>query len=198
MVYRLDNFTLLVVYEKGEGDLEKFFQFVVGRRHLCGCVCGITKQQRNSLDVEMVEEEIKPAPKKKKVKKVIPVGRNGLKKRRVVKSRMTTDAKGYMGSSSCFMLTANTELSPVFEEYSSYESVDEEQEETKPKKSDSKSSSKVKQEEEPDSAASTPQPEKPAIKAAGTKAKPTLKASNTKGQPKQKSLKNFFVAPKKT
>jgi DNA polymerase delta subunit 3 len=39
----------------------------------------------------------KPKPKKRREKKVIPVGRNGLKKKRVVKSRMTTDAKGYMG-----------------------------------------------------------------------------------------------------
>jgi len=35
-------------------------------------------------------------PKKRKPRKVVPVGRNGLKKRRVIKSRTTTDAKGYM------------------------------------------------------------------------------------------------------
>ena len=35
-------------------------------------------------------------PKKRKTRKIIPVGRNGLKKRRVVKSRTTTDVKGYM------------------------------------------------------------------------------------------------------
>lgn len=40
-------------------------------------------------------------PKKRKPRKVVPVGRNGLKKRRVVKSRTTTDAKGYMRTSSC-------------------------------------------------------------------------------------------------
>ncbi|KAL7282455.1 hypothetical protein ACG7TL_003926 [Trametes sanguinea] len=63
-------------------------------------------------DPEAGEEEvIKPKPKKKKEKKVIPVGRNGLKKKRVVKSRMTMDSKGYM----------------VTEDYSSYESVDEEE-----------------------------------------------------------------------
>ncbi|KAG8213483.1 DNA polymerase subunit Cdc27 [Butyriboletus roseoflavus] len=55
--------------------------------------------------------------KKKKPRKVVHVGRNGLKKRRVIKSRMTTDAKGYMQT----------------EDYSSYESVeDEEEAETKP------------------------------------------------------------------
>ena len=48
------------------------------------------------------------APKRKtqrKPKKEVPVGRNGLKKRRVVKSRMTTDEKGYFGASSvCFII----------------------------------------------------------------------------------------------
>lgn len=43
----------------------------------------------------------KPARKaQRKPKKEVPVGRNGLKKRRVVKSRMTTDDKGYFGASS--------------------------------------------------------------------------------------------------
>ncbi len=49
-------------------------------------------------DVDMADETA-PAPKKKrKEKKVIPVGRNGLKKKRVVKSRESIDAKGYMGT----------------------------------------------------------------------------------------------------
>ncbi|KAI0255089.1 DNA polymerase subunit Cdc27 [Lactifluus subvellereus] len=68
-------------------------------------------------DVEMEdrEPELAPAPARakkpqRKPKKEVPVGRNGLKKRRVVKSRMTTDDKGYF----------------VAEDYSSYESVDEE------------------------------------------------------------------------
>lgn len=46
-----------------------------------------------------VDEDDIPAGKpkrKRKEKKVIPVGRNGLKKRRFVKSRMTMDSKGYM------------------------------------------------------------------------------------------------------
>lgn len=34
----------------------------------------------------------------RKPKKEVPVGRNGLKKRRVIKSRMTTDDKGYFGA----------------------------------------------------------------------------------------------------
>ncbi|KAG2341908.1 hypothetical protein BDR05DRAFT_964981 [Suillus weaverae] len=60
---------------------------------------------------EEEEEHVKPQAKKRKSKKVVPVGRNGLKKRRVLKSRTTTDAKGYMQT----------------EDYSSYESVSEEE-----------------------------------------------------------------------
>lgn len=52
-------------------------------------------------DVAMEDDESDvPAEKpkrKKKERKVIPAGRNGLKKKRIMKSRMTTDAKGYMG-----------------------------------------------------------------------------------------------------
>lgn len=68
------------------------------------------------------EEDVKPQAKKRKSKKVVPVGRNGLKKRRVLKSRTATDAKGYMQT----------------EDYSSYESVSEEEavpEEAKKRKS---------------------------------------------------------------
>jgi DNA polymerase delta subunit 3 len=42
--------------------------------------------------------EVKPKKSQKKVKNVVPVGRNGLKKKRVVKSKMSLDAKGYMGA----------------------------------------------------------------------------------------------------
>lgn len=45
---------------------------------------------------EEEEEDVKPQAKKRKSRKVVPAGRNGLKKRRVLKSRTTTDAKGYM------------------------------------------------------------------------------------------------------
>ncbi|KAG1804438.1 DNA polymerase subunit Cdc27-domain-containing protein [Suillus subaureus] len=60
---------------------------------------------------EEEEEDVKPQAKKRKSKKVVPVGRNGLKKRRVLKSRTTTDAKGYMQT----------------EDHSSYESASEEE-----------------------------------------------------------------------
>ena len=49
------------------------------------------------------EPEPEPAPSRarkpqRKPKKQVPVGSNGLKKRRVVKSRMKTDDKGYFGA----------------------------------------------------------------------------------------------------
>ena len=59
------------------------------------------EEEESSEDAETVEMEDniapKPKPKKRREKKVVPVGSNGLKKKRVVKSRMTTDTKGYMG-----------------------------------------------------------------------------------------------------
>lgn len=61
------------------------------------------------VDVDMAaadeEPKIKPQLRKKKPKKVIPVGRNGLKKRRVEKSRTSFDEKGYMGTSLCFLIS---------------------------------------------------------------------------------------------
>ena len=60
----------------------------------------LVKEEEESTDeVEAKDDSIvpKPKPKKRREKKVVPVGRNGLKKKRVVKSRMTNDAKGYMG-----------------------------------------------------------------------------------------------------
>lgn len=51
-------------------------------------------------DVEMADIPVlKAKPKKRREKKkVIPLGRNGLKKKRVIKSRQTFDAKGYTGN----------------------------------------------------------------------------------------------------
>ncbi|OCH86133.1 hypothetical protein OBBRIDRAFT_259489 [Obba rivulosa] len=66
-------------------------------------------------DAEVVQdsepERAKLNPKKRKEKKVVPVGRNGLKKKRVMKTRTKIDEKGYM----------------VTEDYSSYESVDDDE-----------------------------------------------------------------------
>jgi hypothetical protein len=52
------------------------------------------------MDVD--DDDVEPVPKKqrkKKEKKVWPVGSNGLKKKRTVKRKMTTDEKGYTGLS---------------------------------------------------------------------------------------------------
>ncbi|KAI0303654.1 hypothetical protein B0F90DRAFT_1308269 [Multifurca ochricompacta] len=63
-----------------------------------------TSPPATDMEVEDREPEPETAPvpttrkPPRKPKKVIPVGRNGLKKRRVVRSRMTTDEKGYLGA----------------------------------------------------------------------------------------------------
>ena len=48
-------------------------------------------------DVIMEDVPKKPATKKRKSKPTIPVGRNGLKKRKVTKTRKTVDSNGYTG-----------------------------------------------------------------------------------------------------
>ncbi|EIW61840.1 uncharacterized protein TRAVEDRAFT_44661 [Trametes versicolor FP-101664 SS1] len=130
----------------------------------------------------------KPKPRKKAQKKVVPVGRNGLKKKRIMKSRMTVDAKGYM----------------VTEDYSSYESVDEEEaEEAAPKKgkgkkaSTSTSSSAAKAKKPASIDVDASDAEEPVVKK-----KPVARApstTKTKKQPAaaQGSLKDFFGKPKK-
>ncbi|KAF8916259.1 DNA polymerase subunit Cdc27-domain-containing protein [Mucidula mucida] len=65
-------------------------------------------------DEDDMDIDVPPVPKKKTTRKpkvVIPVGKNGLRKRRMVKQRTTQDAKGY----------------DVTEDYSSWESVTEEE-----------------------------------------------------------------------
>ncbi|KAH9943385.1 DNA polymerase subunit Cdc27 [Epithele typhae] len=129
------------------------------------------KPMEADVDVEM--DEPKAKPRKKKEKKVIPIGSNGLKKKRVVKSRMKMDEKGYM----------------VTEDYSSYESADEDEDEA-PKKSKatkaaSTTKSKVKKEEDDGSKASKP------ARSGSIKAK----TGSVKGQG---SLKGYFeTKPKK-
>jgi DNA polymerase delta subunit 3 len=47
-------------------------------------------------DVDMVDVTAVSKPqKKRKAKAMIPVGQNGLKKRKVTKTKFSTDAKGY-------------------------------------------------------------------------------------------------------
>ena len=100
-------------------------------------VSDVDMEDRES--VAAPESEPAPAPTRKpqrKPKKQVPVGSNGLKKRRVVKSRMKTDDKGYFGArrfpysgSELSVFIIHTRLVLYFivtEDYSSYESVDEE------------------------------------------------------------------------
>jgi hypothetical protein len=49
------------------------------------------------VDMEDEEEVPKAKPKQRKPRKIVPVGRNGLKKKKVIRSRTTADEKGYMG-----------------------------------------------------------------------------------------------------
>ena len=106
----------------------------------------------DSMYVDDEPPEVKPKRSRKKVgKEALPVGKNGLRKKRVMKSKTSLDAKGYMGEWTLEVRLSpaadNPPLSPVTEDYSSYESVDEEEpeEEVKPKKLASKpSGSKLK------------------------------------------------------
>ncbi|KAJ7623740.1 DNA polymerase subunit Cdc27 [Roridomyces roridus] len=147
-------------------------------------------------DVEADMSDPDPAPKrapvKRKPKKVVPIGRNGLKKRRVVKSKTTLDAKGYM----------------VTEDVSEYESVDEEEAEEEkkgkgkskaPAKAKGKGKEKAKDDTEEEQTKEKPVKEKPAKEKAPAKekekskpapaAKPKLKPSGKSGQA---SVADFF------
>lgn len=118
-------------------------------------------------------------PRKRRPKKVVPIGKNGLKKRRVIKSRKTTDAKGYT----------------IVEDYSSYESVDEEE---KPDLPDLKSKPKN-QSSNADNVDSIKLASKGGTAVKKTSSKKVTKTVDSKGgQPKQKKLANFFMAAPKT
>ncbi|KAH9846977.1 DNA polymerase subunit Cdc27 [Lenzites betulinus] len=129
---------------------------------------------------------LKPKPRKRKEKKVVPVGRNGLKKKRVMKSRMTVDPKGYM----------------VTEDYSSYESVDEDDaaEEEAPKKGKGKkavaSAAKAKKPASTDVDASEAEVPKSKPVARTSSTAKSKKPAGTKASA-QGSLKDFFGKPKK-
>jgi hypothetical protein len=67
----------------------------------------VKQEEEEEEDVKMaepneeVESEAEQAPKpkpKRKPKKVVPVGKNGLKKKRIIKSRTTMDSKGFVGA----------------------------------------------------------------------------------------------------
>ncbi len=108
-----------------------------------------TEEPSQLVDTPM-DEDSDPAPKikprKRKEKKVVPVGRNGLKKKRILKSRSMTDAKGYWASFFIFFTLKNKRKSHgalATEDYSSYESVDEEEDDSaKDKPSNSKAKAK--------------------------------------------------------
>ncbi|KAF8166553.1 DNA polymerase subunit Cdc27, partial [Mycena galopus ATCC 62051] len=116
------------------------------------------------IDVDMADKDTKPAPVKRKPKKVVPVGKNGLKKKRIVKSRSRIDEKGYM----------------VMEDFSEYESVDEEEPAPAPKVKKTKS------------ADAAPAKAKPAPKPAPAPAKAKSKASGGPTKSGQPTVASFF------
>ncbi|KAG6328052.1 hypothetical protein ID866_11037 [Astraeus odoratus] len=126
-----------------------------------------------SSDADEMDVDDEPIVKpKRKPKKVIPVGRNGLKKKRVVKTRTTTDAKGYMQA----------------EDYSSYESVEEEDvRDEKPTKAKGKKKSGDRAEPEEKPVEKVTAKNKP--KAAPSKAAPKPRGGAAS---KRGSLMNFF------
>ena len=66
----------------------------------------------------------------RKPRKVVPVGKNGLKKRRIINSRTSVDDKGFVGMPSFLFLLPSLYSFVTFlvtEDYSEYESVDEEE-----------------------------------------------------------------------
>ncbi|KJA27964.1 hypothetical protein HYPSUDRAFT_197528 [Hypholoma sublateritium FD-334 SS-4] len=148
-------------------------------------------------DVSMDEDapKTKAKPKPRKPKAVIPVGRNGLKKKKVTKTRRRKDANGYM----------------VKEDYSDWESVEEGDEaEAEPPKPPVKAKTKVtkvKKEESAEIEMSPPpmkekakkkEPaptKKPTVRSAPKPKPPVKGAASAKGKSQQ--TLNFF-GPKKT
>jgi len=147
----------------------------------------------DSMYVDDEPAEVKPKRSRKKTeKKVAPVGRNGLKKKRIVKSKMTLDAKGYMGMlrSLSPIRGPDTEgITTVTEDYSSYESVDEEEPEEppKPKKKLTSKASESKLKRKASSVKETKAPSKEIKKRASMGG-----GSSSKSTAGQSNLMNFF------
>ncbi|KAJ3504223.1 hypothetical protein NLJ89_g8047 [Agrocybe chaxingu] len=145
-------------------------------------------QQDEDVDMAEPDEPVVKPKTKRKPKAVIPVGKNGLKKRKVTKTRKTLDANGYM----------------VTEDYSDWESVDADAEPEPPvPKPKTKKSVAVKKEDENTDippAKEKPKEKEPApVKKIATKPAPATKskpAAKVAGGKQQKL--NFFGPTKKT
>ena len=160
-------------------------------------------------DVDMADgttSEPKKA-RKKREKKTIPAGKNGLKKKKVMKTKKTMDDNGYMRRYSiwpCVPYMVNRRLGT--EDYTDWESVDEEAEPEPPSKAKGKRKAvSVKKEDEntevptvlesKDNMIESQQPSQntPAPAAAVKKKQGSKTSAKTKPQ---KGLLNFF-GPKK-
>lgn len=62
-------------------------------------------QDDEDVDMEDIDAPVKPKPKPRKPRTVVPVGKNGLKKRKVIKTRRTIGEDGY--TRECLELSAN-------------------------------------------------------------------------------------------
>ncbi|KAF6761637.1 DNA polymerase subunit Cdc27-domain-containing protein [Ephemerocybe angulata] len=144
------------------------------------------------------EDELipKPAHKRRREKKVVPLGSNGLKKRKVVKTRTFKGSDGYMQT----------------EDYSDWESVDGDAEEAEPVKKATKakprpaakkalSSKDTSEEEEKSPSVAPPKPKKESkpVKAPAAKkpAAPKAKPVATKGKAGQAGIRSFFNVAQK-
>jgi hypothetical protein len=64
-----------------------------------------TADLHEEMDMDEDMDDIPKPKRKKKEKKVAPIGKNGLPKRRIVKTRTTMDSKGFMGTFACARLS---------------------------------------------------------------------------------------------
>lgn len=141
--------------------------------------------------------------RKKREKKIIPVGRNGLKKKKVMKTKKTIDGNGYMRKylfSSYVFFMVDRRIGT--EDYSEWESVDEEVEPEPPSRPKRKPKAvSVKKEDESTEVSPVPDSKDSIVEALqvpqNTPA-PAAKKKQSKAKAKpQKGLLNFF-GPKKS
>lgn len=104
-----------------------------------------TEEEDHSMQVDEEQPVYPKAARKKKEKKEVQVGKNGLKKKRVIKTRKEKNKKGYTGQPALLVpqITGEGSLLSVNVDYSSYESVDEEEPELEPVKKPRKMGPKV-------------------------------------------------------
>lgn len=159
-----------------------------------------TKTEQEDEDIDMADDSAtRIRPKKRKAKAFIPVGKNGLKKRKVMKTKSRKDENGYICAyfpniDFLIKLTFRSDK----EDYTDWESVDDEEPEkkvkTKPKMLTVKKEATKEDERLP---SATPEDAtRKSAKPAASRAK--AKASGKSKTQKGKGLMTFFGPSKKT